>query len=639
MFAKRITINTDERQISQNVHMSMNSMVHGLNNNIIVIGGSGSGKSFRVARPLLRQMTGSYIVTDPKGELAKKEGRYLEERGYEVQVVNMKNSKEMENSARFNPFFYIENDVDIERLSANIMANTAHKNAAPKDPFFDGAAQALLTALITYVCEVYRNDKKNMNFRTVMHLLSKAEFQIDPKTYEKKESELDRCFSKLEEKENLRILREQREGKVPKSMSNAVIKYNSIMRGAADTVKSVVITLDERLSKLHIDELLDILSDDDINIPELGMGVDYDRKTKKAIFLVIPDNDTTFNFVIGMFYTTVIQKLYETADILCGGELPISVSFLMDEFANVSLPEDFDKALSTMRSRNINSVIIIQNMAQIKALYEKQWETITGNCDVLIYLGGNEQSTHKYISEMLDKGTFDKRTHGETSGQYGNASKNYDVVGRELFTPGEVRKLDNKKCIVLIRGFDPILDYKIKTDKHPLFKYIKEDYKYDRRKQKKKTMRFASSSYVEAVRRKEEYDEKKKIFDISGEVLMKLSSEAITSYSETGWYSEMSDELLEKEIEISKERLKNIPLTDKELMELDNDTMQKFLVLREAGYSDRQIKVLLELIKSGKGMEEAKKLFPASMNAERMEVLVEKITSGNEQIKNENGGI
>lgn len=458
-----------------------------------------------------------------------------------------------------------------------------------------------------------------------MELLAKAEFKIDPETYAKQESELDKLFKKHEDSENLRILKERKEGKTPKSMSNAVIKYNSIMRGAADTVKSIVITLDERLSKLHIDELLDIFSEDDISIPELGMGVDYDKKTKKAVFLVTPDFDSTFNFIIGMFYTVVIQKLYETADTLCNGVLPISVSFLMDEFANVALPEDFDKKLSTMRSRNLNSVIILQSMAQIKALYEKQWETITGNCDVLIYLGGNEQSTHKYISELLDKGTFDKRTHGETSGQYGNASKNYDVVGRELLTPGEVRKLSNKKCIVLIRGFDPILDYKIKTDKHPLFKYIKENFEYDRRKRKKKTMRFASASYVEAVKREEEESETKKIVEIDGEALMKLSSEAITSYSETAWYSEMTDELFEKELEVSKEKLKNITLTDKELMELGSDTMEKFLILRSDGYNDSQIKVLIKLIQSGKEMEESKKLFPPSMSAERMEALAEKL--------------
>lgn len=632
MFEKeiKVSINTDERQISQNIYISMDERITGLNNNILVIGGAGAGKSFRVVRPLLRQMTGSYIITDPKGELAKKEGGYLEQRGYEVQVINLKNSKEMKKSARFNPFFYLKDDVDIERLSTNIMANTAPKNATAKDPFFDGAAASLLTALITYVYEVYRNDKKKMNFRTVMELLAKADFEIDPETYAKKESELDKLFKGLEEKENLRILKERQAGKIPKSMSNAVIKYNSIMRGAADTVRSIVITLDERLSKLHIDELLDILSEDDINIPEIGMGVDYDKKTKKAVFLVIPDNDTTFNFVVGMFYTVVIQKLYETADTLCNGTLPISVSFLMDEFANVALPEDFDKILSTERSRNMNSVIILQSMAQIKALYEKQWETITGNCDVLIYLGSNEQSTHKYISELLDKGTFDKRTHGETSGQYGNASRNYDVVGRELMTPGEVRKLSNKKCIVLIRGFDPILDYKIKTNKHPLFKYIKENYKYDRKRHKKRTMRFASKSYVEAIKREEEETGIKKIIDINGEALMKLSSEAIIAYSETAWYNEMTEELLEKELEISEEKVKNISLTDKELLELDNDTMQKFLMLRSDGYNDRQIKVIVSLVNSGKGIEEVKKLFPSKMDAGRMEVLAEKILAGND---------
>lgn len=624
---KKVIINTNERQITEHIYMSMREKVTNRNNNILVVGGSGAGKTFRIARPLLRQMTGSYIGTDPKGELERKEGRYLEERGYEVQVINMKNRAGMRRSARFNPFVYIRDDNDIQKLSTNIMVNTAPKDSQPKDPFFDGAAGMLLTALITYVFENYKAQPEKMNFRTVMELLSMADFEIDPQTYAKKESKLDQLFNEFEQKENRRILREKREGKNPKSMSIAVYNYNSVMRSAADTVRSIVVTLDERLAKLHSDELLDLLSEDDIHIEELGLGVNYDGKTKKAVFLVIPDNDSSYNFVVGMFYTMALQRLEEVADTLCEGSLPISVTMLMDEFSNVALPEDFEAILSTLRSRNMNAVIILQNMAQIKAKYEKLWESIVGHCDTFIYLGGNEQSTHKYVSELLDKGTFDKRTHGETTGQYGNASKNYDVVGRELMTPGEVRKLNNKKCIVFIRGFDPIFDDKIRTDKHPLFKYMKEDYQYDRRKHRKGNMFFVSGKYADIVKREEEHEEKKKTLIISGEALQHLPSEAISAYAKDGRYSDLTEDLTDIDLKRGAELRKELPLTDFELEALEPPEMELFLKLRTAGYTDRQIKALKKLIHAGKTIEETKRMFPPTMEAERMERLADRFVT------------
>lgn len=626
---KKVIINTNNRQITEHIYMSMDERVTGLNNNIMIVGGSGAGKTFRVARPLLRQMTGSYVVTDPKGELVKKEGRYLEERGYEVQVINMINRAGMKKSTRFNFFPYIRDENDIQKVSTNIMANTAPKDNKSKDPFFDGAAGMLLTALIAYVFENYKDLPSKMNLEMVMKLLAMADFTLDPETYSKKESELDKLFNEFEQKENRRIMQEKRMGKKPKSMSIAIYNYNSVMRSAPDTVRSIVVTLDERLHALHSDELLELLSEDEIHIEELGLGVNYDGKTKKAIFLVIPDNDTTFNFVVGMFYTILFQRLYEVADTICGGTLPISVTMLMEEFANIAFPDDFDKIPSTIRSRNMNVVISLQNMAQIKEKFEKIWESIVGNCDTFIYLGGNEQSTHKYVSELMDKGTYDKRTHGETSGQYGNASKNYDVVGRELMTPGEVRKLDNRKCIVFIRGFDPILDDKIRTNRHPLFKYIKEDYQYDRRKHVRGKMYFVSGKYADVVRREEEYEEKKKILEIDGELLKQLSSEAINKFSNTSWYKELSDELIKTEAAKSGEKLRNMPVSDRELSEIDNRTMEQWLLLRGEGYSDRQIRTLIKLIATGKTMEEIKKLFPPVTKASSMELLAEKIIKSN----------
>lgn len=247
-----------------------------------------------------------------------------------------------------------------------------------------------------------------------------------------------------------------------------------VIRGAGDTVRSIIISSNSRLALLENKQILRILSRDDINIADIGVGKNGDEKTKTALFCVIPDNDKSYNFIIGMLYTQIFQELYYQADFICGGRLPIHVTFLLDEFANVALPYDYCSLLSTMRSREISSIIIIQNLAQIKALFKDIWETIPGNCDTLIYLGGNEQSTHKYISELLGKAIIDKRATGETRGRQGSSSRNYDVLGRELMTPDEARKMDNKKCLIFIRGFDPILDQKYIPFGHENFKQTED---------------------------------------------------------------------------------------------------------------------------------------------------------------------
>ena len=238
---------------------------------------------------------------------------------------------------------------------------------------------------------------------------------------------------------------------------------------AGDTVRSIIISANSRLAFLENKQVLRLLSKDELNLSDIGIGVNGDGETKTALFCVIPDSDKSYNFIIGMLYTQIFQELYYQADFNCGGRLPIHVTFMLDEFANVALPDDFCSLLSTMRSREISSIIIIQNFAQLKALFKDTWETIPGNCDTFIYLGGNEQSTHKYVSELLGKGTIDKKSSGETKGRQGSSSRNYDVLGRELFTPDEVRKLDNKKCIIFIRGFDPIMDNKFIPFNHPMF--------------------------------------------------------------------------------------------------------------------------------------------------------------------------
>lgn len=290
------------------------------------------------------------------------------------------------------------------------------------------------------------------NFETVLKLLGEAEV-----TEQNKPSRLDVRMKFLEETSLLG------------AAHPAVKQYNKCMRGAGDTVRSIIISANSRLAFLENQQVLRMLSRDDMNLAELGIGVNGDGETKTILFCVIPDSDKSYNFIIGMLYTQIFQELYYQADFNCDGRLPIHVTFMLDEFSNVALPDDYCSLLSTMRSREISSVIIIQNLAQIKALFKDTWETVPGNCDTLVYLGGNEQSTHKYISELLGKGTIDKRSSGETKGRQGSSSRNYDVLGRELFTPDEVRKLDNKKCFIFIRGLDPILDGKFIPFGHPAF--------------------------------------------------------------------------------------------------------------------------------------------------------------------------
>ena len=344
----------------------------------------------------------------------------------------------------------IEKETDVVKLITNLISNTTPKGATPSDPFWEKAEGLFLQAIFYYVWLEVQPAKRN--FETVLKLLGEAEV-----TEKGKASKLDVRMKFLEESSPLG------------ANHPAVKQYNKCMRGAGDTVRSIIISANSRLAFLENKQVLRLLSKDELNLSDIGIGVNGDGETKTALFCVIPDSDKSYNFIIGMLYTQIFQELYYQADFNCGGRLPIHVTFMLDEFANVALPDDFCSLLSTMRSREISSIIIIQNFAQLKALFKDTWETIPGNCDTFIYLGGNEQSTHKYVSELLGKGTIDKKSSGETKGRQGSSSRNYDVLGRELFTPDEVRKLDNKKCIIFIRGFDPIMDNKFIPFNHPMF--------------------------------------------------------------------------------------------------------------------------------------------------------------------------
>ena len=424
--------------LSEHLRVSTNTRKTGLNNNVLIIGGSGAGKTFYVVKPNGYNCSSSFIFCDPKGELLRDVGQYLQDQGYRILVLNLVN---MDESDSYNPFEYIRSDEDVVKLITNLIANTTPKDAHESDPFWTKAESMYLQAIMYYVWYEYPKQRKTPNFRGVLDLLNKAKIPEN----ERELSELDVLMYALPEDHP------------------ALINYNKVRRGATDTVRSIIISANSRLSYMQNEKVLRILDHDDIKIPWLGEGAQENPKKKTALFAVIPDNDKSYNFIVGLLYTQVFQELYYCADHKHGGRLPIPVAFWMDEFANVALPDGFCELLSTMRSREISCNIIIQNLAQLKTLFKDSWETITGNTDITVYLGGNEQSTHKYISEMLGKYTIDKKSSGETMGSRGSASRNIDVLGRDLMSPDEVRKLDNKKCLIFVKGYDPVLDDKYRT--------------------------------------------------------------------------------------------------------------------------------------------------------------------------------
>lgn len=423
--------------LTQNVSIGFDGRIHRKNLNTLVIGGSGAGKTRFFAKPNVMQANTSLIILDPKGEIARDEGYLLEEKGYDVKILDLIN---MEKSHCYNPFVYLQTDNDVQKLVTNIFKATTPKGSSSNDPFWDTAASMLLLALMFYLW--YEAPDEEQNFPMVMELLRAGEVKEDDDSFI---SPLDILFNQLE---------------VDSPNHIALKYYRDYHSGTAKTLKSIQITLASRLEKFNLESLASLTQTDELELAKIG-----ERKT--ALFAIIPDNDTSFNFLVSMLYTQLFQQLFYLADHKYNGRLPIHVHFLMDEFANVSLPDDFEKILSVMRSREVSVSIILQNLAQLKALFEKQWENIVGNCDEFLYLGGNEQSTHKYVSELLGKETIDMNTYGKSTGHSGNYSTNYQISGRELLTPDEVRLLDNKYAILFIRGERPIIDLKYDVLKHP----------------------------------------------------------------------------------------------------------------------------------------------------------------------------
>ena len=431
------------RVLTQNVAIGMDGRKHRRNLNTLVVGGSGSGKTRYYAKINAMQANTSYVILDPKGEILRDTGGLLAAEGYDIKVLDLIN---MDRSHCYNPFVYLhsdgggEDDNRIQKLATNLFQNTTPKDSKSTDHFWDDTASMLLKALMCYLH--YEAPPEEQNFPMLMEMLRSGEVREEDEDYR---SALDELFDRLEMKNPDHI---------------ALKYYKDYHQGSGKTLKSIQISLSSRLEKFNLDSLAGITQTDELNLRQLG-------EQKTALFAVIPDSDTSFNFMVGMLYTQLFQELEYLADNVYHGRLPIHVHFIMDEFANCALPGEFDKIVSVIRSREISVSIILQNMAQLKKLFEKEWESIVGNCDEFLYLGGNEQSTHEYVSKLLGKETINTNTYGQSKGRNGSYTTNWQLSGRELMTPDEVRMLDNRYALLFIRGEHPIMDLKYDIMRHP----------------------------------------------------------------------------------------------------------------------------------------------------------------------------
>lgn len=426
--------------LTENVKLGMDGHKHRRNTNILVIGGSGSGKTRFFCKPGLMSANCSYLVTDPKGELLRATGGLLKEQGYDVKVFDLINP---ENSDGYNPFVYLRDEKDVLKLIDNLIKNTTPKTASNTDPFWEKAEIALDSALMLYLMS--EAPPEEQNFETIMFMLENAAVREEDEQYK---SPLDMLFEALEEEQPGHV---------------AVKQYKVFKQAAGKTAKSILISAAVRLAAFNLPQYARMTSHDELDLGSLG-------EKKRAVFCIIPINDASMNYLIGMLYTQCFQELYYRADEKYGGRLPIHVRVIQDEWANVAQPDSYPKVLATCRSYNLGLNIIVQNIQSIKALYEKEWEGLIGNCDTILYLGGNEQGTHEYLSKMLGKETLDTRTRGMTRGRNGSSSTNYQQAGRELMTLDEVRMLDNSDALLFIRGECPVKDKKYDILKHPNIK-------------------------------------------------------------------------------------------------------------------------------------------------------------------------
>ena len=426
----------DSIPLTQHVRLGLDTHKHRRSLNVLVIGGSGAAKTRSFVLPNILTANTNYVITDPKSEVLLATGGYLKEQGYDVRVLNLVN---LEQSDGYNPFRYLRDEKDVLKLVNNLIQSTTPKGSHESDPFWTKAETALLQAIILMLFQ--EAPEYEQNFSMVMRVLEYAEVREEDEGHV---SPLDLLFESIERRR-------------PDSV--AVRQYKVFKLAAGKTAKSILVSTAVRLAPFNLLQIQALTDHDDMDLYTLG-------EKKVALYAVIPDNDNTFNFLVSLLYAQAFQALYYSADQIHHGPLPRHVRFVLDEFAAMPLP-GFTRELATMRSRSISASVIIQNMAQIKELYKDSWETIPGNCDTILYLGGNESSTHKYVSEMLGKATIDTKTHGQTKGKSGSYSTNFQMSGRELLTPDEVRKLDNRYALLFIRGASPVMDEKYDLMHHP----------------------------------------------------------------------------------------------------------------------------------------------------------------------------
>ena len=430
----------ENKILTRHVRLGLDTHKHRRSLNVLVIGGSGASKTRSYVKPNILEANTNYVITDPKQEVLTATGGWLKRQGYDIRVLNLVN---LAQSDGYNPFRYLRDEKDALKLVNNLIQATTPKGSHESDPFWTRAETALLQAIILMLFQ--EAPEREQNFSMVMRVLEYAEVKEEDENYV---SPLDLLFRAIERE---------------KPDSVAVRQYKVFKLAAGKTSKSILVSTAVRLAPFNLPQVQAITDHDDMDLYTLG-------EKKVALYAVIPDNDNTFNFLVSLLYAQAFQALYYSADQIHHGALPRHVHFVLDEFTAMPLP-GFTRELATMRSRNISASTIIQNMAQIKELYKDSWETIPGNSDTILYLGGNEQSTHKYISEALGKSTIDTRTHGQTKGKSGSYSTNFQISGRELLTPDEVRGLDNRYAILFIRGARPVMDLKYELMDHPAIRY------------------------------------------------------------------------------------------------------------------------------------------------------------------------
>ena len=415
------------------------------NKNVLVIGGSGSGKTRFYVKPNLMQMHSSYCVTDPKGTIVLECGKMLEDNGYEIRILNTINFKK---SMKYNPFSYIHSEKDILKLVQTIIANTKGEGEKAGEDFWVKAEKLYYTALIAYI--YYEAPKEEKNFATLLDMIDASEVREDDENYK---NPIDRLFEALEKKE-------------PRHF--AVKQYKKYKLAAGKTAKSILISCGARLAPFDIQELRDLMSEDELELDCIG-----DRKT--ALFVIISDTDDTFNFVVSIMYSQLFNLLCDKADDVYGGRLPVHVRFLLDEFANIGLIPKFEKLIATIRSREISASIILQAQSQLKAIYKDNADTIIGNCDSTLFLGGKEKTTLKELSETLGKETIDLYNISETKSNQNSFAMNYQKTGKDLMSQDEITVMDGGKCIFQLRGVRPFFSDKYDITKHKNYRLL-EDY-------------------------------------------------------------------------------------------------------------------------------------------------------------------